>query len=138
LSLCVLDASVAVELSLPASRAGFPRVLSAIAQDGCLVPAIWWWEVLNVLLRAERRPGGLSRHTDSAWSLWGAMRIMTDLDDAPSPEALLPLARAERLRLFDAAYLELAERTGLPLATLDQSLAAAAVRRGVELLALTP
>ena len=55
------------------------------------------------------------------------------IDRSPDENAVLRLARAHRLSVYDAAYLELAQREGLPLATLDADLQRAAAGEGVAL-----
>jgi predicted nucleic acid-binding protein len=61
-------------------------------------------------------------------------RLRVRLDRLPEGDAVLRLARTHRLSVYDAAYLELAQREGLPLATLDAGLRRAAAGAGVELL----
>jgi predicted nucleic acid-binding protein len=56
------------------------------------------------------------------------------MDRLPEEDAVLRLARTRRLSVYDAAYLELAQREGLPLATLDADLRRAAAKEGVALL----
>lgn len=106
------------------------RVLSR----GAVVPVIWRLEVANSLAMIRRR----GRMTDEA-----ASRALVDLALMPiEPDAetwqrawsdTLALADSHRLTVYDAAYLELAIRAGLPLATLDRELRDAAAARGVPL-----
>lgn len=103
------------------------------------MPSIWHWEVVNALVRAERRRDIRMSSIGDAMAALATIPLETEAEGAEEATArLLPLARAERLSLFDSAYLDLAERTGLPLATVDGALAAAAARRGITLLPLTP
>jgi predicted nucleic acid-binding protein len=108
------------------------RLFERVRDDGAVVPGLWHLEVANVLLQAERR-GRISR-TDAARRLMliSDLPIATDQETTPRAwrETLL-LARAENLTAYDAAYLELAERRGLPLMTRDTELGAAAKRLGV-------
>ena len=109
-------------------------VLDSLGVEGALAPAIWPLEVANALLVAERRKR-MSRARMS-----GVLRIVKNLpvtvDDARPDrafEGLLDLARAHGLSVYDASYLELALREGLPLATLDDGLQRAARQTGVKL-----
>ncbi len=97
-----------------------------------IVPSVWLLEVANVIARAEVR--GSLLESRSAEFL-GALRDMAiEVDAATSEHAwvdTLGLARRHSLTAYDASYLELALREGLPLATLDESLRSAADRAGV-------
>ena len=62
------------------------------------------------------------------------MRTMIGLDTLPSDDTLFSLAKRHRLTFYDAAYLELAQREGIALATLDQALSRAATAEGVPLI----
>jgi predicted nucleic acid-binding protein len=93
---------------------------------------LWWFEVRNTLVTSERR----KRITPDQ-----AIQILTRLDELPlrldvTPDSavVIALARQHGLTVYDAAYLEVALRLVLPLATLDRALAAAAPGAGVELL----
>jgi predicted nucleic acid-binding protein len=97
-----------------------------------LVPAVWPLEVANAVLMGERR----RRSTEAQAARW--LRRLSSLpitiDDETMSRAwsdVLNLARAQGLSAYDAAYLELALQRGLPLATLDQRLKAAAAAVGV-------
>ena len=100
------------------------------------VPVIWPLEIANAVLIGERR----QRSTEAQAAKWlgylGSLPIA--VDDQTNDRAwgdVLGLARAQRLSAYDAAYLELALRRGLPLATLDDKLKAAASAVGVRALA---
>jgi predicted nucleic acid-binding protein len=97
-----------------------------------IVPVIWPLEVANAVLMGERR----KRSTEAQAAKWlgylGSLPIA--VDDETNVRAwgdVLSLARANKLSAYDAAYLELALRRGLRLATLDDRLKAAAVAVGV-------
>jgi predicted nucleic acid-binding protein len=96
------------------------------------VPALWWFEVRNALAVNERR--GRLGEADTAAFLRALARLSIGFDRSPDEAALLALARRHRLTVYDAAYLELAQREGLPLATLDAALRDAAAASGVALL----
>ena len=96
------------------------------------VPLIWPLEVANALAMGERR----QRSTEAQAFAWLAYleSLPISVDDETNDRAwgeVLRLARSHRLSSYDAAYLELALRRGLPLATLDDKLKAAASALGV-------
>jgi len=98
------------------------------------VPTLWPLEVANVLLVGERRKRITPADTAAFLALLGTFPIT--VDDETTVRAwseTLSLARAQGLSVYDAAYLELAMRRGLPLATLDDKLKAAAQAVGVSL-----
>jgi predicted nucleic acid-binding protein len=100
------------------------------------VPALFLWELGNVLLMAERR----NRITSADRSRFLALVVQLDLGiDPADPNVVwhdvLSLAAQHRLTSYDAAYLELAMRGGLPLASRDKALLEAARTSGLELLA---
>jgi len=120
----VLDSSVALAWLLPDGGSDATDALAdRLAQESVLVPSIWPLEVGNALLMAQRR----SRITDDdltrlATAL-SALPIEVDqAADRPALGALLQLARQLGLTTYDAAYVELAKRRELPLATLDARL----------------
>lgn len=132
----VLDASVTLGWCFrDEANAYAHRVLRRLADDSALVPAIWLLEVANGLLLAERR-GRLS--VADVAQVHGALAgLPIEWQDLTLEQALGPvldLARAHRLSAYDAAYLELAMREGLPLATQDDALRAAAENVGVPLM----
>lgn len=100
--------------------------------DEALVPALWWFEVRNALVSNERR--GRLGEADTAIMLRELARLPVSIDRSPEEASVLALARRHRLTVFDAAYLELAQREGLPLASLDSALQGAAAASGVSLL----
>lgn len=105
--------------------ARFPRVQA-------VVPAIWPLEVANALLMGERRKRSTSVDTAHWLAFLNALPI-TIADETATHlwNDILNLARGQNLSAYDAAYLELALRQGLPLATLDDKLKAAAAVVGV-------
>lgn len=107
-------------------------ILDRVATAGALVPPLWHLEVSNVLLGAERR-GLLAEHQSQEFiDLLSALPIQTDLLMAQRAlTATMALARQFTLTAYDAAYLELAHRSGLELATCDAKLETAAKRLGV-------
>lgn len=108
-------------------------VLDALAVAGGLVPSIWSLEVASVLAVAERR--GRLKAADSSHFI-SLLRSLPIAVEEVTPElafgAVLALSREFVLSSYDAAYLELAMRTGAPLATRDSSLRDACGASGVE------
>ena len=110
-------------------------LIERVATDGAAVPGLWSLEVANGLVSGERR--GRIKAADSAAFIAMIEELPISPDPSTGARALhetISLARAHRLTAYDAAYLELAMRLGLPLATGDRSLRAAAQRVGVLLL----
>lgn len=109
-------------------------VLMSLNSAQALVPQIWQLEAANVLLSAEKR-GQLDAPSVEAFiSHLSSLPITTDYHTYQQVfSRTMSLARAYRLSSYDAAYLELALREGLPLATLDQDLRKAAVKAGLQI-----
>jgi predicted nucleic acid-binding protein len=121
----VLDASVVASWCFPDEFApNAEAALRRIARETALAPALLWFELRNVLLMGERRNRLSEAQTTSFLKYIGELPVEVDRD--PDDGVVLSLARAYRLSVYDAVYLELAQRKGLPLATLDNALMAAA------------
>jgi len=103
-----------------------------MSAEEAVVPCLWWFEVRNILVVNERRRR--IAESDTARFLLNLSRLRIRLDRVPDEGAVLRLARTHRLSVYDAAYLELAQREGVPLATLDVDLRKAAANEGVALL----
>jgi predicted nucleic acid-binding protein len=128
----VLDASVTVSWGLEdEENAVADLALVRLDTEPAHVPGIWWFEVRNVLLINERRHRISER--DTATFLRALSEMNIEIDHSPAESGTLALARTHRLSVYDSSYLELAVRKGLPLATLDKKLAAAAKSEGVRL-----
>ncbi len=108
--------------------------LERLRSDEAHVPALWWFEVRNTLLVGERRNRIDERGTLAFLDDLRLLGIV--LDRVPDEARLLTLARQHNLTVYDAAYLELAQRQDLPLATLDKALRNAAAAVGVALVGL--
>lgn len=109
--------------------------LEALAEGEAFVPAIWPFEVANVLLVAERRRRLSRAEAGRFVELLGALPIM--IEEVPFHVVtgdVLTRAREHGLSAYDAAYLDLAMRKGLPLATRDSALQAACRKAGVSLM----
>ena len=129
----VLDASVAACWAFDDEDHPLAaRALDRLRAEPALVPALWWFEVRNVLVVNERRDR-LTEAVTAAF-LRAVARLDIAIDRTPDSAAVLALARAHRLSVYDAAYLELAQRAAAPLATLDAALARAARDEGVALI----
>lgn len=133
----VLDCSVTLAWLLADEQsAAVAAVLDQVVAEAAIAPSLWPLEVGNALLMAERR-GRLSYH-HRVQALQDLTDLPIDIDDETTDRAwreTLALAETHRLTLYDAAYLELALRRSLPLATLDTALRAAGEATGVPLLA---
>jgi predicted nucleic acid-binding protein len=128
----VIDASIVGCWCFPDEASPVAEAaLAAVGSDEMVVPAVWWFEVMNLLLTGERH--GRLDGAGSAEFLADLGRMAIRIDLQPGRDAVLALARAHRLTVYDAAYLELARRVAAPLATLDRRLAAAAGAAGVAL-----
>lgn len=135
----VLDASVAVAWCFDDEATKFTEGVLDLMSAGAevLVPSIWPLELANALLMAERRKRiALAKVTAILLKIAELPISVRPTDPKESFEQILPLARQQQLSQYDAAYLELAAREGLALATLDGELRRAAEATGVELLSV--
>jgi len=129
----VIDASVAIAWCLR-NEEGTPEAdvaMNRTSFERVIVPGIFWDEIRNVLVVAERkgrtRQGDPERHLKRLRGL----RFVTDNDQ--NDRQTIDLARRHGLSGYDAAYLETAKRRGVKLATLDGKLAKAAVNQGISI-----
>ena len=107
-----------------------------VAEVGGVAPRIWWYELRNALLVNERR-GRISRQQVSD-TLTDSLDLGISIDDRHDATLLLEIARRHGLTVYEAAYLEVAFRRGLPLATLDGRLRQAAGDEGVAVIRHVP
>ena len=117
----VLDSSVALSWLMPdEANERTDALADALEQANAHVPAIWHLELGNALLMAQRR----KRISDSEFRRCVAAlsALPIEVDSAAELAGVLSIARRLGLTSYDAAYLELAQRRGLPLATLDDKL----------------
>ena len=129
----VIDSSVALTWLLPDEQ-GSPadELADRLEHGGAARPRYGYFRVGNALITAQRRKRLTERETELL--LKTVETLPVDLDTksaADSFAAVTACARKLGLTTYDAAYLELAQRRGLPLATLDQRLADAARKIGV-------
>jgi len=104
-------------------------VIEAIAADEAVIPTLFWFELRNALVTSERRKRLAPDRTAAFLSDLALLPIV--IDESPREAVVLDLARRHGLTVYDAAYLELAQRKSLPLATLDAALIKAAKKAGV-------
>jgi predicted nucleic acid-binding protein len=111
-------------------------VRKSLSRCEAVVPSLWPLEVANILVHGERR----NRSTEADASKWLGylQKLPIRVDPETSVRAwseMLHVARSYQLSAYDAAYVELALRLGLPLASLDEPLRKAAISAGVPLFA---
>ena len=128
----VLDNSIALAWCFEdAQRKPVMNLLDRVTETGAFAPSLWPLEALNGLLVAERKrriqPGLRRRYAEFLHDL----PIRIDGETADKAWTITAeLAERHRLSVYDAAYLELAQRRKLPLATLDRDLIRAAKASG--------
>lgn len=131
----VLDSSVSIGWCFIDENTPYALTVLRRLKHGCaVVPLLWRLETANVLITAERR----GRITQAkSMELAENLSDLAIIDDTESLsqglKVVLGLARDYGLTTYDAAYLELAMRLRLPIATLDKDLIKAAQKAGVEL-----
>ena len=108
------------------------RALDQLRIDAARVPGLWWFEVRNTLIVNERRKRITSQAVTDFLRKLSSLDVRPDTD--PNESEILELARRYRLTVYDSAYLELARREGIALATLDEELADAARAEKVALI----
>lgn len=111
------------------------EVFHNVADAGAVVPSLWRLEIASLLRTAERRGRCSGTLADALLEQLESLPIEIDREtDAHAWRTTRTLSRDQGLTPYDAAYLELAVRLGLPLATGDRELIAAAERLGVTVL----
>jgi len=131
----VLDSSVALAWLLPDEDAeALDALADRLEQEPAHVPAIWPLEVGNALLMAQRR--ARIKDDELIRSVSALLALPIDVDSAGSTAlaAVLSIARDLGLSAYDAAYVELAKRLAIPLATLDAKLRQGCAKMGVAVL----
>ncbi|HSW07155.1 type II toxin-antitoxin system VapC family toxin [Aquabacterium sp.] len=128
----VVDASVSAAWFLPDEATPATELaLQATATHDVWVPGLWLLEVGNLLLSAQRRKRITAEKRRELAIAAAALRIRVDRESV-AIDVLDDIAARHGLSAYDAAYLELALRRGLPLATQDEALRAAMSRAGVQ------
>ena len=135
MSAFVLDCSVAVAwLMDDEASSETDELLAQLCNDDALAPGLWRQELGNALLQAEKRGRVTAVQITNMLEFIGGLPIIIDTDDNRTLREILNFARAESLTTYDAAYLELAMRHGIPLATLDKTLINVAKKNNVKTL----
>ncbi|KAF0127254.1 MAG: twitching motility protein PilT [Elusimicrobia bacterium] len=131
----ILDASVTLSWCFEGQQTRFSEsVLAAVGQGAApIVPPIWMYEVINVLAAARRKKLMDQATAATFWNKVSKLVAVVENPEKSAAHEILDLAEKYRLTAYDAAYLELALREGLPLATLDKDLKRAARAAGVRL-----
>src|SRR5579863_9522172 len=134
----VLDSSVALAwVYADETTDAVLGLFDHIRIHGAWVPGLWRWEIANVLQLNVRRRRHDEDFRDGALSSLALLPVKVDAEaDRQAWSATLHLAERHGLTVYDAAYLEIASRRKIPLATLDRELRAAAGDENVELLGL--
>lgn len=134
----VLDNSVAMRWLLSSAKASDQKyaknVLITLSDVDAIVPNLWHLEVSNVLLGAEKRSD--IKQGDSEGFIIQLENLPIHVDPLTAHQSfsrVISIARAYKLTSYDASYLELAIRDGLPLATLDSDLRKAARKANVDI-----
>ncbi|MBI5121480.1 MAG: type II toxin-antitoxin system VapC family toxin [Rhodospirillales bacterium] len=117
----VIDASICAAWCFPDEKSetadqAFDRLL----QEHAVGPALWWFEIRNILVMGERRQRISAASADEFLSDLEKLPIHIDLE--PQSQHVMALSKKHRLSVYDAAYLELALRLQTPLVTLDEAL----------------
>jgi predicted nucleic acid-binding protein len=131
----VVDASIALAWCFEDEATPLTEsVLQQLGQGAATAPAIWPLEIANGLRSAERRGRIQEQELPRLTGLLSALPIEVEGTSlATALGDVRPLARSLLLSAYDASYLALAIRRGLPLATADEQLARAALAAGVVL-----
>ena len=129
----VIDASVAIAWCLRdrEGTAEADAVIDRVSTEAAIVPGLFWHEIRNVLVVAERQERIEADAADSHIERLRTLNFVTD--DDQDDHQTVTLARRHGLSGYDAAYLETTRRRGARLATLDGDLAEAATRESVSL-----
>lgn len=134
----VLDSSVTLAwVYADETTAAVLELFDTIRTRGARVPALWRWEIANVLQMNMRRARHSRDFRDQALSDLAVLPIQADAEgDRQAWSATVRLAERHQLTVYDAAYLEIASRRKIPLATLDRPLRDAAMKERLHLLGM--
>lgn len=130
----VLDGSITLAWFFEDEADAYAEAVEdSLTEASAIVPSLWPLEVANAALVGERRKRTTEAKVTQFLSLLKSLPITTDEETAARAwQETLQLARTHSLSVYDAAYLELAMRRDVPLATLDEDLENAAAEAGVE------
>jgi predicted nucleic acid-binding protein len=130
----VLDNSVAVAWFLPSQSNDYTRTIAKrLETEKAWVPALWQLEIANVVRSACLRHNLALEQARNIFNALNKLPIQIDKSEGASARQLFELAMRYQISSYDAAYLELAMRLGLDLATQDQALKDAALAAKVSL-----
>ncbi len=129
----VLDASVTLAWCFPDETDPYAlQVLNLLTTHEVLVPAIWTLEIANALVVGERRNRITRSESERFIALMHASPITVDGSAMQSiSDGILSIAREQQVSAYDAAYLEVAMREGLPLASIDGRVRTAMTALGI-------
>jgi predicted nucleic acid-binding protein len=132
----ILDAYVAISWCFPGDPTEDTfysrRILKELASYDAAVPEIWAYEIANsIFVSYSRRRRINELQIQEYLRLLKALAIRVEHQTLWANVDLESIARRQNLTAYDAAYLDLAKRTGLPLATLDAPLRQAAIAEGI-------
>lgn len=132
----VIDSSITLAWLFQDERSDdADAVLGQVTESGAVAPSLWRLEVANALQMAVKRNRINTDFRDASLADLRSLAVTIDNEtDYHAWTTTLHLAERYRLTLYDAAYLELAQRLGIPLATLDQELRVAGGLLGITLL----
>jgi len=133
----VADSSVGIAWIHPSQATDWTRRLLTLAKEGTAVhvTGIWHLEIANALIVAVRRKLMTDAHRQIGLGLLGGLRLVVDTETSGLAfSRTSDLAAKYSLSAYDAAYLELAQRKSIPLASRDEPLKAAAKRAGIKVL----
>ena len=136
----VLDASVAISWCFPGDPSEDTpysrRVLKELVANDAIVPEIWAFEIANNIFVSYSKRKRISEQQITEYlSLLRALPIRVEAQSLWENVDLESLARRRNIAAYDAAYLDLALRTGFALATWDEPLRKAAIAEGITVLA---
>ena len=131
----VIDASVTLAWCFPDEASDYADgILLAMEGHAILVPALWSVEITNAVLTAERRKRIKQPEIRRFVELLDGLTVIVDSQSVTeNVNNILPIGREYGLSAYDAAYLDVAIRHGVPLATLDSALQKAGRKAGIEI-----
>jgi predicted nucleic acid-binding protein len=131
----VIDASVTMAWCFPDESTPKTEALrDRVSLTGAVVPPHWRIEIENTIRVGQRRGKATTQEIQAFVELIQAAPVEIDVRPLATFGNLLPLAQRYSLSVYDAAYVELASRRGLPLATLDANMQRAAQEMGIDLI----
>lgn len=128
----VVDATIFAAWCFSDERTPYAETtLNALMHQNVVVPTLWWFESRNILIGHELR--GRIRADDSNFFIRYMDKLPIQTDHDLQNDSVTRIARKGGLSYFEACYLEVAHRRGIPLATLNKKLAHVSVSEGVSL-----